>query len=58
MGAVAWFGQAQFDWAAMQAHAWMRAGALLAIIVASAASYFGVLLVLGFRVRDFKRRAK
>jgi putative peptidoglycan lipid II flippase len=58
MGAVAWFGQAQFDWAAMQAHPWMRAGALLAIIVASAVSYFGVLLVLGFRVGDFKRRAK
>jgi putative peptidoglycan lipid II flippase len=58
MGAVAWFAQAQIDWAAMQATAGMRAGALLAIIVASAASYFGVLLVLGFRVRDFKRRAK
>ncbi|THC44867.1 murein biosynthesis integral membrane protein MurJ [Massilia sp. Mn16-1_5] len=58
MGAVAWFGQAQFDWIAMRAHPLMRAGALLAIITASGISYFGVLGVLGFRPRDFKRRAK
>ncbi|MFC5480685.1 murein biosynthesis integral membrane protein MurJ [Massilia suwonensis] len=58
MGAVAWFGQVQFDWIAMRAHPLMRAGALLAIISVSAISYFGVLGVLGFRPRDFKRRAK
>lgn len=58
MGAVAWFGQAQFDWIAMRAHPLMRAGALLAIILVSGISYFGVLGVLGFRPRDFKRRAK
>lgn len=58
MGAVAWFGQAQFDWIDMRAHPLMRAGALLAIITASGISYFGVLGVLGFRPRDFKRRAK
>ncbi|MDB5745177.1 MAG: mviN, partial [Massilia sp.] len=58
MGAVAWFGQAQFDWIAMRAQPFMRAGALLAIIAASGISYFGVLMALGFRPRDFKRRAK
>jgi putative peptidoglycan lipid II flippase len=58
MGAVAWFGQAQFDWIAMRAHPLMRAGALLAIITVSGISYFGVLGALGFRPRDFKRRAK
>jgi putative peptidoglycan lipid II flippase len=58
MGAVAWFGQIQFDWIAMRAHPLMRAGALLAIIVASGITYFGVLAALGFRPRDFKRRAK
>jgi putative peptidoglycan lipid II flippase len=58
MGAVAWFGQAQFDWIAMRAHPFMRAGALLAIIAASGISYFGVLMAMGFRPRDFKRRAK
>jgi putative peptidoglycan lipid II flippase len=58
MGAVAWFGQVQFDWIAMRAHPFMRAGALLAIIAASGISYFGVLMAMGFRPRDFKRRAK
>lgn len=58
MGAVAWFGQMQFDWIAMRAHPLLRAGALFAIIVASGITYFGVLGALGFRPRDFKRRAK
>jgi putative peptidoglycan lipid II flippase len=58
MGALAWYAQHQFDWAAMQAHPWMRAGALFLIVTASAASYFAVLFALGFRVRDFKRRAR
>jgi putative peptidoglycan lipid II flippase len=58
MGAVSWFSQAQIDWAAMQAHPWLRAGALFLIISASAVSYFAVLFALGFRLGDFKRRAR
>jgi putative peptidoglycan lipid II flippase len=58
MGAVSWYAQAQFDWAAMQAHPWLRGGALLLIICVSAAVYFAVLFVLGFRPGDFKRRAR
>jgi putative peptidoglycan lipid II flippase len=58
MGAVSWFGQQQFDWIALRATPLLRAGALAAIIAAAAVSYFAVLLVLGFRPRDFKRRAK
>jgi putative peptidoglycan lipid II flippase len=58
MGAVAWFAQAQFDWAALQAQPWLRAGVLLGIIGASAVSYFAVLFALGFRLGNFKRRAK
>jgi putative peptidoglycan lipid II flippase len=57
MGAVAWFGQAQFDWAAMKATPGLRIGALLGIIVASAVTYFAMLALLGFRPRDFRRRA-
>ncbi len=57
MGAVAYFGQAQLDWAAMRAHALQRALALFLIIGLSAAAYFAVLLALGFRLRDFKRIA-
>jgi putative peptidoglycan lipid II flippase len=58
MGAVAWFSQAQLDWAALRAHPLLRAGALFLIIGVSAAVYFAVLLALGFRPRQFMRRAK
>jgi putative peptidoglycan lipid II flippase len=58
MGAVAWFSQAQFDWAALRAQPLLRGAALFGIIVLSAITYFGVLMGLGFRPRDFKRRAK
>ena len=58
MGAVAWFSQAQFDWAALRAQPLLRGAALFGIIALSAVTYFGVLMGLGFRPRDFKRRAK
>ncbi len=58
MGAVCWFGQDQFDWIALRATPLLRAGALAAIIAAAAIAYFAVLALLGFRPRDFKRRAK
>jgi putative peptidoglycan lipid II flippase len=57
MGAICWCAQARIDWTAMHAHAWLRAGALFAIIGVAAAVYFAVLMVLGFRVHHFKRRA-
>lgn len=57
LGAVAWFGQAQFDWAAMKATPALRIGALFGIIAAAAIAYFAVLALLGFRPRDFRRRA-
>jgi putative peptidoglycan lipid II flippase len=58
MGLVAWFSQAQLDWAALRAHPVLRAGALFLIIGVSAAVYFAALLGLGFRPRHFMRRAK
>jgi putative peptidoglycan lipid II flippase len=58
MGALSWYAQGQIHWAAMQAHPWLRAGALLLIIGASAVTYFAVLFALGFRLGDFKRRAR
>ena len=36
---------------------WLRAGALFGSIGTCAAAYFAVLFALGFRLRDFKRRA-
>jgi putative peptidoglycan lipid II flippase len=58
MGAAAWFCQVQLDWAALRAHPFLRIGALLLIIGLSAVVYFAVLFALGFRPRDFMRRAK
>jgi len=58
MGVVSWFGQAQFDWIALRATPLLRAAALVGIIGAAAVAYFAVLALLGFRPRDFKRRAK
>lgn len=58
LGAVSWFAQAQLDWAAMKAAPLMRIAALFGIIAAAAVSYFGVLALLGFRPRDFKRSAR
>jgi putative peptidoglycan lipid II flippase len=57
MGAVCWYAQSLIDWPAMHAHAWLRVGALFAIIAVAALVYFAVLLALGFRVSHFKRRA-
>jgi putative peptidoglycan lipid II flippase len=58
MGLAAWFLQAQFDWAGLRSQPLLRLAILLAIIGASAAVYFAVLFALGFRPRDFMRRAK
>ncbi len=58
MGAVCWYAQSLVDWPAMHAHAWLRAGALFAIIGVAAVVYFAVLMALGFRVGHFKRRGK
>ncbi|WP_426170598.1 murein biosynthesis integral membrane protein MurJ [Pseudoduganella sp. R-34] len=58
MGLAGWFGAQQFDWLAMRHHAFLRAGALFLVIGACVVVYFGTLFALGFRLRDFKRRAK
>jgi putative peptidoglycan lipid II flippase len=58
MGAVAWTSQAQFDWASLRSHPVLRVAVLFAIIAGSAFVYFAVLGMLGFRPRDFMRRAK
>jgi putative peptidoglycan lipid II flippase len=58
LGLVSWFCQAQFDWAALRATPVVRLAILFAIIGVSTVTYFGVLFALGFRPRDFMRRAK
>jgi putative peptidoglycan lipid II flippase len=58
MGAAAWFSAAKVDWLAMHQHPFLRAGALFLLITICAVIYFLALFIMGFRFRDFKRRAK
>jgi putative peptidoglycan lipid II flippase len=58
MGAIAWICQSQLDWTALRAHPLVRLAALFGIIAIAGATYFAVLLGLGFKLRDFKRMAK
>jgi putative peptidoglycan lipid II flippase len=58
MGATAWYGARQFDWLAMQHHTLLRVGALFLVIGVCCAVYFGALMAMGFRPRDFKRMTR
>ncbi|MBS1169318.1 MAG: murJ [Burkholderiaceae bacterium] len=44
-----------FDWIALQAQPLHRVGALCAVMAACGITYFGALLAMGFRLRDFRR---
>ena len=55
MGAIAVIGAARIDWLGLQAHPFLRGGALMLIISLCAMIYFGTLYAMGFRFRDFKR---
>lgn len=48
----------RFDWIAMRAHPGERVAALLLVFAACLITYFGTLMALGFRFRDFKRVAR
>jgi len=58
MGLTAWFSAQQFDWLGMRATPLLRAGALAGVIAVCALVYFGLLVLLGFRVQDFRRTGK
>jgi len=45
----------RFDWIALHAHPFLRISALALVIMVCGATYFGALLAMGFRFRDFKR---
>lgn len=57
MAGVALWTSGHFDWVALRASPLLRVGALLAVLAACGISYFGALLAMGFRFRDFKRIA-
>ena len=45
----------RFDWIAMQTQPLHRAGALGVVLLVCGVVYFGALLAMGFRPRDFRR---
>jgi putative peptidoglycan lipid II flippase len=53
-GVASWIA-GHFNWIGMQSHPFLRIGALTLVISFSGATYFGALLAMGFRFRDFKR---
>ncbi|OZI32758.1 murein biosynthesis integral membrane protein MurJ [Bordetella genomosp. 1] len=56
MAAVLWWADRHLDWIALQSYPLLRAGWLAAVLGASGIAYFGVLFLLGARLRDFTRR--
>ncbi len=58
MGGVALWVASHFDWVALGAAPFQRVLALLAVLAACGVAYFGALLAMGFRFRDFKRIAR
>jgi putative peptidoglycan lipid II flippase len=56
MAALCWAAAEQFNWVALQAQPFTRLGALLGIVMLSAAAYLLMLTVLRVRWQDFLRR--
>lgn len=57
LAGVAMWIAGQFDWIALKSAPWLRIGALALVLGAAGTVYFGALLLMGFRFRDFKRVA-
>ncbi|MFT5533262.1 MAG: putative peptidoglycan lipid II flippase [Burkholderiaceae bacterium] len=57
MGGVALWAAGKFDWIALQAQPLQRISMLLLVLLVCAITYFGALVVMGFRPTDFKRSA-
>ncbi|MFC5475060.1 murein biosynthesis integral membrane protein MurJ [Paraherbaspirillum soli] len=58
MAAVALWSAGQFDWTGPHTSSLARTGALLVVMAACGATYFGALLIMGFRFREFIRVAR
>lgn len=55
LAGVATWTASHFDWIAMQSQPFHRVAALTGVMLACGVTYFGALLAMGFRFRDFKR---
>ena len=56
LAALLIYADGRIDWIGLQAHSGQRALWLGGVLVACSAVYFGMLLLFGFRPRDFGRR--
>ena len=56
LAALLWWATRSLQWVELRGQPWQRIGQLLAVLVASAVLYFGVLWALGLRLRAFLRR--
>ena len=56
LGAALWVAAAQIDWIGLQSAWALRAGAVAGVLAGVAVLYFGVLMLLGLRPRQFMRR--
>ena len=52
---LAWSGQ-ELDWIALKVHGWQRVGWLALILSAAVVVYFGVLWVVGLKLRQLLQR--
>jgi len=57
LAGLLWYADDRIDWLALQSHAGLRAAWLGGVLAASGVVYFGMLLLFGFRLKDFGRRA-
>jgi putative peptidoglycan lipid II flippase len=55
LAGVALWTAGHFDWIGMHQQPWKRVGALVLVMLVCGATYFGALLAMGFRFRDFRR---
>ena len=55
-GGLAWAAQA-LDWVAWRGQPWLRIGALTACLLGAALLYFGSLVAMGLKLRQFARRS-
>ncbi len=58
LAAVSIWSASYFDWIGMQTHPLYRMGALAIVMIVCGVIYFGTLLLLGFRIRHFRRIAQ
>ncbi len=58
LAGVALWSASYFDWLRLQQQPLLRVGALLLVLALCGATYFGALLAMGFRFRDFRRMAQ